>query len=319
MLARRFGGFIAVVALIITASGGLAEAKAPAAPVVTGGIGPTTSLTLASSPGDFVGGGAQQAFTSADGTFSVSGTTADLTVNFRTTDGAQYWTAEIAAPRGQKLQPGVYYQAERAPFRTGRAPGIDVFGDSRGCNTDFGTFAVNQLAAKGDGTITMLDIDFVQHCESASAPALKGSILFDARPLSYSFKSQKGDWVGAGRAKTYLNSTSTFTVSGDQNSIEFGVSGLQDYWTVQLGAPQGQTLHAGVYLGATRSPFGDPSAPGLTVVSDGAGCNQDFGSFVIDAIRFNKACDLTELSASFVQRCESLTAPALVGVIHYFA
>jgi hypothetical protein len=316
MFWRKLGGFAAIVALLVAASSAAAGAKAPGA---AGAIGPTTSLTLKSSPGDWVGDGQQQSFSSSDGTFSVSGTTADLTVNFTSTDGSQYWTADFAAPRGQKLQPGVYYNAERAPFRTGRAPGIDVYGDSRGCNQDFGSFAVNQIAAKSSGAIKLLDIDFVQHCESPTAPALKGTVLFGARPLSYSFKSQTGDWVGAGKSKTYLNSTSTFSIFGNQNGVEFEVSGLRDDWSVQLEAPQGQTLQPGVYLGATRFPFEDPSVPGLTVSSDGAGCNQDFGSFVISTIHFDKAGNVDELSASFVQHCESLAAPALTGVIHYYA
>ena len=72
----------------------------------------------------------------------VSGTAGFLTVSV--TSGAEWWHIDLAAPRGETLRPGVYHDAERAAFRTGRAPGLDVSGDGRGCNEVYGEFAVDQ-------------------------------------------------------------------------------------------------------------------------------------------------------------------------------
>ena len=43
----------------------------------------------------------------------------DVTV--AVTSGSDWWSVELAAPRGEQLHPGTYSNAERAPFRTGRS------------------------------------------------------------------------------------------------------------------------------------------------------------------------------------------------------
>src|SRR5579862_276901 len=140
MLGRRLGGFIAIVALLVASSSALAEAKAPA-----GAIGPTTSLTMTSRAGDYIGGGAKYAFTPAQGTFTFSGTTSNVALRFATPSFSEWWDVDLVAPVGTTLSPGTYYGAERAPFQTGRAPGLTVDGDGRGCNNDYGTFTINQI------------------------------------------------------------------------------------------------------------------------------------------------------------------------------
>jgi hypothetical protein len=64
-------------------------------------------------------------------------------------------------------------------FGSPTRPGIDVFGDGRGCNTDAGRFLVSDFALNPDGTIARLAIDFEQHCEGAP-PALYGSFRYNS-------------------------------------------------------------------------------------------------------------------------------------------
>jgi hypothetical protein len=88
------------------------------------------------------------------------------------------WTVELAAPRDTALKVGAYLDAQRAAFRTGAAPGIDVFGDGRGCNQVFGSFTITRLTVDAQGTVQQFEASFEQHCESATAPALHGYVRF---------------------------------------------------------------------------------------------------------------------------------------------
>ena len=56
-------------------------------------------------------------------------------------------------------------------------------------------------------------------------------------------------------------------------------------------------------------------APGLEVTVTGRGCNRIFGKFSINQIETDDTGEVTVLDATFVQQCESSTAPLLKGAI----
>ncbi len=68
-----------------------------------------------------------------------------------------------------------FTNAERAPFVTGKAPGLDINGDGRGCNTLVGRFAIKTLTWTSAGTVAEMDVLFEQHCEGMG-PALRGEL-----------------------------------------------------------------------------------------------------------------------------------------------
>jgi hypothetical protein len=288
----------------------LATAVAWAAPTAN------TSYSFKSEPGDFVGGGQTKSYQSPPATVTASGTAAD--VNVTVTSGADFWFIEFAAPRGDVLRPGVYRDAERAAFRTGRAPGLDVSGEGRGCNEVFGQFTVDQIGTDAAGAVSLLDAHFTQRCESATAPRLTGTVHYRAFPLSYRFASDPGDYIGGGKTKSYTNSTSIFGLSGTTAGLSYTVSGQRDDWTVELAPPAGQQLHVGTYTDAQRAAFRDPGHPGLDASGDGRGCNTLTGSFTITQLVTDASGAVTALAATFEQHCEGAT-PALHGTIHYFA
>ncbi len=317
MKLRFWMSTVGLASVLVAGSLGLA-APAIAAPLTPAqpevARAPQDLFSFVSSPADYIGGGQTKKFTAADGTFTASGSLNFVTISFQSP--SDNWQINLAAPIGLHLSPGIYYRAERAEFRTGRAPGIDIFGDGRGCNQDFGSFAINEIGISGQGNINLLSATFTQHCESPTAPPLKGNIQFNAQPLNYSFKSTAGDYIGAGQSKAYFNSTSVFGLTGSTTFVEFTVSGLGDDWTVDLAAPTGSTLTSGTtYSGAMRYPF-NGSSPGLTVSGDGRGCNNDYGSFTIHDIEFVNGTPY-RLFATLTQTCESTTAPPLIATVHY--
>lgn len=293
-----------------TATPAATDTPAPTCPVapISG-----TSYSYVSAPGDYIGQGACNTYSPSGSTITMSGTASYLTMTV--SSGTDYWTINLAAPSGEALHPATYYNAERASFRTGRAPGLDVSGDGRGCNDVYGSFAINQIATDSSGNVTLLDATFTQNCESSTAPPLQGIVHYQMQPLSYAFVSDSGDYIGQGVTKSYAGATTIFGLSGSLSNLTFTVSGLRDTWTVQLVAPSGQQLVAGTtYSGATRAPF-QGSGPGLSVSGDGRGCNTLTGDFTINAIQADGQGNVTALDATFDQHCEGATA-ALHGTIN---
>ena len=271
-----------------------------------------TLYRYSSEPGDYIGGGQSNRYTPADGTISVSGTAQYLTFSVFT--DTEFWFVTIAAPQGERLHPGTFDNAERAPFRTGRSPGLDVSGDGRGCNQVWGSFAINQIGTDQSGNVTLLDATFSQNCESETAPALHGTVLYDARRLSYAFDSDPGDYIGGGVSKEYENSTSIFTLSGNASSLTYSISGERDNWSARIAAPTGQTLQPGMTYDVAR--FADATHAGLDVSGNGRGCNQTTGTLTIDTLAVSGQGNASVLGATFEQHCEG-GAPALRGTIHH--
>lgn len=267
---------------------------------------------MTSAAGDYIGGGANWAYVAPAASFSVNQRSAEY-LSVSVDSGTDFWTVDLRAPAGETLHPGRYRDAERASFTTGRSPGLDVSGVGRGCNQVWGSFDVDQIATDASGAVTMLEASFVQRCESATAPALKGNLYLDARPLSYRFTSDAGDYIGGGRTATYPGATSIVTVHGSTAGLSAQVSGQRDDWNVSIGAPAGQTLKKGTFA-ANR--FGTDGLGGLDVSGDGRGCNETTGTVTIRDIRFDAEGSVSAVDASFVQHCEG-QAPALRGTLRY--
>jgi hypothetical protein len=274
-----------------------------------------TSYTYTSTAGDYIGQGLTGSYTPPGASITLRGSAASVRVLVQS--GTVRWEADLAAPQGDVLKPGVYRDAERAGFATGRAPGLDVFGDGRGCNEVYGQFTVNQIATDDSGAVTLLDASFTQHCESASAPPLKGTVKFNAFPLSYHFASDAGDWIGQGATRTYTNSTSVFGLTGAPNGFTYTVSGLRDWWNVRFSDTTGAPLVVGTTYTTTRS--GEAGHAMLDVDGDGRGCDSSTGTLTLTRLATDPATGaVTALAATFTQHCEDGT-PALHGTIHYFA
>ena len=148
---------------------------------------PTTFLSFASSPGDFIGGGETHRYVLTDGTWAASyaGSTEasflQVSVVPVTTPWSWFWYLHLGAPAGQTLHVGTYESAERWPFQSAAHPGLDFSGTGRGCNTLVGRFVISELSLGPSNTISRLHATFEQHCEGSSA-ALTGEISIVANP-----------------------------------------------------------------------------------------------------------------------------------------
>src|SRR3954453_7354539 len=128
-----------------------------------------TAVSMLSDHGDYIGQGQPRFFYPGNGSVTLSGNAGGVTVNVSGGTAGDYYTMEFAAPSGQNLAPGFYTGAQRAAFRQAGRPGIDIYGDGRGCNTDSGIFEVRDIHTDANGAVDRLWIIYEQHCEGGVA------------------------------------------------------------------------------------------------------------------------------------------------------
>jgi HYR domain-containing protein len=178
---RCVAALVVLVAAIVAAPPAGATVTLPTGSIPIPESG--TFLYMNSQPGDYIGGGTEQLYTSADSSISGSLPQGGDYFSASVIQGpyTHWWYVNIAAPPGEPLAVGSYTGAVRAEFRPPGRPGLDIFGDGRGCNTLTGQFDVNELSYAPTGELLGFDATFEQHCEGADA-ALFGRIRIENPP-----------------------------------------------------------------------------------------------------------------------------------------
>lgn len=139
-----------------------------------------TSLYMESDLGDWVGGGQTYSFTPADGAFTAYRNYDNgVSLSFNSSDWNHWFYLDFAAPNAALLEPTLYPGATRFPFQDPGVPGLAIYGDGRGCNTDTGSFEVKEIAYGAYDEIYAFRATFEQHCEGGT-PALRGEIRYNA-------------------------------------------------------------------------------------------------------------------------------------------
>ena len=212
-------------------------------------VNAATFLSFDSQPGDYIGQGIEQTWTTEDGTFTANGTTASNVVQISFSGGTAWWYLDFAAPQGQTLQPGPYENATRYPFQSPTLPGLSVSGCGRGCNTLTGRFDVLEVSYSATGQIERFSADFEQHCEGGT-PALFGSIRYNASvgfPLKVNIRANSKDTPISVKVGEPVE-ISTATDAGDDAGI------AAEYWLGKSGPYGTQWLSNGRWSKATTSP-----------------------------------------------------------------
>jgi hypothetical protein len=122
-----------------------------------------TFLYVNSAPGELIGAGLEQLYTSANSAMTSSlSATVDY---FRATvaQGGHTWSVDIASPQGQPLASGSYVKAIRAAARTTQ-PGLDIRADGRSCTDIAGKFDVDELSFWPNGELRVFQATFQQQC-----------------------------------------------------------------------------------------------------------------------------------------------------------
>lgn len=152
--------------------------------------GGTTRLVMNSDPGDWIGQGGQWSFTPGNDSFAATGDRNGF--SFTVDDASGTWTGDFNPGQGDIFTPNTTYTgAQRDAFR-GSAPGMEVDGPGRGCNTISGDFEVTSTTFDSDGIMETFAIKFDQYCDG-SAAGLHGE--FDWREGD---TTPRAPWMGPG-------------------------------------------------------------------------------------------------------------------------
>ena len=153
---------------------------------------------------------------------------------------------------------------------------------------------------------------------------LAGSLQPAQAATSLSFLSSPYSYVGGGETVSAgPDNGFDIGVHGDPfTMLSFGIAepwtpeGLSRYWNLELAAPEGASLSVGSYANATRWPFQETTAPGLTFSGNYRGNNRLTGSFNI--LESNVADDGTfSFAVDFLQYDEESTNAWIKGAIRY--
>jgi hypothetical protein len=132
-------------------------------------------------------------------------------------------------------------------------------------------------------------------------------------PVSrFSFVSQPGDYIGAGRTRDDVAPAAIIDsfLEPSLNELNVNVRSTDgSLWIVRIQAPSGRTLTPGAY-DVTRA--GSSSTAGLSVGGDSRGCGGITGRMVIYAADFDMGRRINRFDAAFEQHCEGGTAE-LIG------
>jgi hypothetical protein len=127
---------------------------------------------MASTAGDYIGGGVTRTYTGHTSTFVAIGDATAITAGVSgRRDG---WSMRLAAPSGQQFEVGKTYETAR--FADADHAGLDVYGNGRGCNQSAGTLTVKGMTFEEGGVaIAGVFVTFTQYCDGSPSP-LKGKL-----------------------------------------------------------------------------------------------------------------------------------------------
>lgn len=321
----------------------LVDDPLPPAPAPASAEPPTDGrnfVQLESGADDYIGAWGRYLYTQADARLSVrlAGNRLQLAVL-----GREQWTAEfsvadvpLGSPQPAPATPGTYVVPLRERVDD-PGPRINVFGESRGCDSTHGSFTIERISVAGD-TVQTLDLAFEQYCDFAFLP-LRGRIHWVAAdptqpqgpiwpvpddlwrlpeafvPGSGNYLyvyAPPGDFVGGGVSRLFTAPEAEFLFFSNQGEpahlrIYPPNGGL--WWVLNFGPPYNATrLTPGLYPFATRAGVGNPAFGRMDISGESRGCNTLGGWFAVDAVAYDGDV-IASLDLRFEQYCENEEPP----------
>jgi Abnormal spindle-like microcephaly-assoc'd, ASPM-SPD-2-Hydin len=114
------------------------------------------------------------------------------------TGAGQSYSLNLAPPPGQPWALGTYERAQRSIVRSPGRPGMDLYGEGRGCNTVSGRFVVDKLTLDATGVPLQLSVQFELHCEGLPR-AVVGSINYGVPAHLISLSADSIDFGTVGK------------------------------------------------------------------------------------------------------------------------
>ena len=145
---------------------------------------PSTVLRWTSQAGHYIGQGRSETYSLGNSNWTATARLDGGAVDFRVDSvgprSDSDWLLRLAAPVGERLQPGRRY-SDAASFAAAGVPGIAISGNGRFCGG--GEFTVDEAAFGPNNALLRFSATFVLHCGNATGPSLTGSLQYTPGPL----------------------------------------------------------------------------------------------------------------------------------------
>lgn len=135
----------------------------------------------------------------------------------------------------------------------------------------------------------------------------------------FNYNSELGEYIGGGNTGQYSPATAKFSLSGNLSALTVLIKYSDGYWQLKFNAPKGEKLQLGRVERIEPSSYQVDKLAALQVMNTGVECNTYFGNFTINQLVADNNGVITSFDATFMQRCESNTAPPITGSIKYNA
>ncbi|HEY5303980.1 MAG TPA: hypothetical protein VIJ86_07985 [Acidimicrobiales bacterium] len=134
-----------------------------------------------SEKGDGIDNGVSSVY--VDHWVKVTATTSSIFLSYDNPSSKSFATFSFAPVAGQSLAVGNYINVQRAAYRSAGFPGLEITGPGRpsGCTRLMGSFRIWDIAADASGTISRLDLTYVEHCGDGR-PSNFGEVLINDAP-----------------------------------------------------------------------------------------------------------------------------------------
>ncbi len=224
------------------------------------------SLAFSGDPGDWISGGGSYAYsTDAKDRLTVNATEDHNHIAVSVSGfNSDWWSLDLAAPSGTGLTAGTYDGATRWPFQGANAPGLDLSGNGRGCNTSTGTFTVQNVVFGPHGYVQTLDATYEQHCEGGTTAA-RGEVHIANPPapaeLGIGLKVSTDGTASTLNGNAYLHGTvectaaATVTLSGTATQVKHNVIIRGNYSTQVACTPGAAAPWKATVVPAGTTPF----------------------------------------------------------------
>ncbi len=267
-----------------------------------------TALYVVGLPGTYVVGNTVAYKEGVDGHFQVrNGYQGGISIDFKghakdLRNSGDDWRLEFHA-NNQKLQKGIYKNAERAAF-SDKNPGLDLSGCGRGYNTLEGEFEVLEIKYNENNKVDVFAANF------KIKNSIFGSIRYNSTiPIETCLLELCDNDVNAiieiepleGERVSEFISQSECQLSPWPYGygISLSLEGKEGVWMFEFGVPCGKEFVRGVYDDAAGYPLEEPSKPWITIVTP-----EDeqiiIGSFEVIEIRKARNGDLLSLALDFM-------------------
>jgi hypothetical protein len=272
-------------------------------------------LVVRGDPGDPVTKGKVYSLSTSNGDHLTPWTDGNrVHIGVANADLDEWWVADFSAPKGQRLEPGIYTNAVEYDGAALEVPTMLVELESADCTPLGGIFEILEVDYDEFNVVSRFDARFEQHCDYRT-PALRGQVRYgiaEAPPTPPVAPTPAAtvSITGSGKDRHFRAPAddirwgsphgTTFTEVGPKLDLDINPDG-NDRLEFVFEAPPGEKLTARTYPETGFSALNGRA--GFKIVGGGLFCWEPAGSFTVHDIEYSEYGGIGRVNASFRMSC----------------